>query len=138
MQHGSSLGSRWSAYKPTKGLLVWACVGSMVATLVVGFGWGGWVTGGGARKMAEAAAAAARYDLAAAVCVERFKAGDDVAARLTALKLLQGWNRDSFIDKGGWATMPDRAEPTKLAAKLCATQLGALEAPPEAVTLAAP
>ena len=130
MRDGSSLGSRWSDYKPTKGLVVWACAGCIVATMVVGFTWGGWMTGGGARKLAEEAAASARYDLAAAVCVERFKAGSDMAAQLTALKELQGWNRDSFIEKGGWAKMPDRAEPTRRAATLCATQLVALETPP--------
>lgn len=134
MQDGSSLGSRWSAYQPTKGLLVWACAGSIVATLVVGFTWGGWMTEGGARKMADTAAANARYDLAAAICVERFKAAGDMAAQLTALKELQGWNRSSFIEKGGWAKMPDRAEPTNRAATLCATQLVALEASPATAT----
>jgi hypothetical protein len=135
MQDGSSLGSRWSAYKPTKGLLVWACAGCTVATMVVGFTWGGWATGGGARKMAEEAAASARYDLAAAICVDRFKAGDDMAAQLTALKELQTWNRGTFIEKGGWAKMPDGAEPTGPAAKQCATQLVALEMP---ATMAVP
>lgn len=134
MQDGSSLRSRWSAYKPTKGLLVWTCVGSIVATLVVGFTWGGWMTGGGARTMAEQAAASARYNLAAAVCVERFKAAGDMAAQLTTLKDLQGWNRSSFIEKGGWAKMPDRSEPTSRAATLCATQLVAVEAPAASAT----
>jgi hypothetical protein len=97
---------------------------------VVGFTWGGWMTAGGARKMAEEAAASARYDLAAAICVQRFKAGGDMAAQLTALKDLKAWNRGSFIEKGGWATMPDRAEPSNRVAKLCATQLVALEVPP--------
>ena len=91
------------------------------------------MTEGGARKMVEEAAASARYDLAA-ICVERFKAGGDMAAQLTALKDLQGWNRGSFIEKGGWAKMPDRAEPTNRAATLCATQLVALEVPPATAT----
>ncbi len=134
MQDGSSLGSRWSAYQPTKGLLVGTCMGSIIATLVVGFTWGGWVTAGGARKMAEEASANARHDLAAAICVERFKAADDMAAQLIELKALQGWNRGSFIEKGGWAKMPDRAEPTKRAATLCATQLVAVEAPTASAT----
>jgi hypothetical protein len=134
MHDGSSLGRRWSAYAPTKGLLVWACAGCIAATLVVGFTWGGWMTAGGAHKMAEEAAASARYDLAAAICVERFKAGGDMVAQLTALKDLQAWNRGSFIEKGGWATMPDRAEPSNRAATLCATRLVALEVPPATAT----
>jgi hypothetical protein len=99
-----------------------------------GFAWGGWMTEGGARKMAEEAAASARYDLAAAICVERFKAGGDMAAQLTALKDLQAWNRSSFIEKGGWAKMPDRTEPSNRAATFCATQLVALEMPPATAT----
>ena len=58
MQDGSSLGSRWAAYHPTKGLLFWAAAAGAIATIVVGFAWGGWVTGGSAKRMAEAAAAA--------------------------------------------------------------------------------
>ena len=135
MRDGLSLGSRWAAYHPTKGLLVWACVAGIAATVVVGFAWGGWTTGGGARKMAEEAAASARYDLAAAVCVERFKAGGDMAAQLVALKGAQGWNREAFIEKGGWAKMPDGVEPTKRAATLCAAQLVALDVPPATATV---
>ena len=135
MPDGSSLGSRWAAYHPTKGLLVWACLAGIAATVVVGFVWGGWMTGGGARKMAAEAAANARYDLAAAICVERFKAGGDMTAQLVALKELQAWDRDAFIEKGGWATMPDRAEPTKRAATLCAAELVALDVPPTAATV---
>jgi hypothetical protein len=35
-----------------------------------------------------------------------------MAAQGTALEDLQGWNRDSFIEKGRRARMPDRAGPT--------------------------
>ena len=126
MHDGSSLGRRWSAYAPTKGLLVWGVRGRHRRHAGGGFAWGGWMTEGGARKMAEEAAASARYDLAAAICVERFKAGGDMAAQLTALKDLQSWNRGSFIEKGGWATMPDMAKATNTAARLCAEQLVAL------------
>ena len=76
--------------------------------------------------MAEAAAAGTRDTLVAAVCVDRFQAGGDAQAQLAALKLLQGYSRGSFIEKGGWATMPDKAKPTATAARLCADQLVAL------------
>jgi GH24 family phage-related lysozyme (muramidase) len=126
MQDGSSLGSRWAAYRPSKGLLFWAAAAGAIATIVVGFAWGGWVTGGSAKRMAEAAAASSRDQLVAAVCVDRFQAGGDAQAQLAALKLLQGYNRGSFIEKGGWAVMPDKAKPTSTAARLCADQLAAL------------
>jgi hypothetical protein len=119
-------GQRWAAYRPSKGLLFWAAAAGAIATIVVGFAWGGWVTGGSAKRMAEAAAAGSRDTLVAAVCVDRFQAGGDAQAQLAALRLLQGWDRGAFIEKGGWATMPDSAKPTNSAARLCADQLTAL------------
>ena len=61
--------------------------------------------------------------------------GGDMTAQLVALKELQAWDRDAFIEKGGWAKMPDRAEPTKRAATLCAAELVALDVPPTAATV---
>ena len=121
------LGQRWAGYKATKATLFWSCAACVVATVVVGFTWGGWVTGGTARSMAEAAAVSGRDGLVAAICVDRFQAGRDAHGQLAAPKELKGWNRGSFIEKGGWATMPDdKAKPTNAAARLCADQLMAL------------
>ena len=52
------LGQRWETYRPTKALLVWSCAVGAIGVIVVGFTWGGWVTGGTARTMAQAAARA--------------------------------------------------------------------------------
>ena len=123
MDTAQGLGQRWSAYRPTKGSLVWAAAAGAVAAIVVGFSWGGWVTGGSATRMAAAAALSSRDTLVAAVCADRFRAGGDAQARLAELKLLQGYSRGSFIDKGGWAVMPDKVKPTSTAARLCADEL---------------
>ena len=120
------LGQRWAGYKATKANLVWSCAACVVATIVVGFTWGGWVTGGTARAMAAAAATGGRDEIVAAICVDRFQTGRDAYSQLAALKELQSWSRGSFIEKGGWATMPDKAKPTITAAQLCADQLVAL------------
>ena len=119
-------GQRWEAYRPTKSLLVWSCAVGAIGVIVVGFTWGGWVTGGTARSMAQTAAAGAHDDLVAAICVDRFQAGGDAHGQLAALKELKGWSRGSFIEKGGWATMPDQAKPTIAASRLCADRLAAL------------
>jgi hypothetical protein len=126
MNTAQGFGQRVAAYRPTKGLLFWAAAAGAVATIVVGFAWGGWVTGGSAKRMAETAAAASRDTLVAAVCVDRFQAGGDAQAQLAALKLLQGYNRSSFIEKGGWAVMPDKSTASRAATSLCADQLVAL------------
>ena len=119
-------GQRWETYRPTKALLVWSCAVGAIGVIVVGFTWGGWVTGGTARSMAQNAAVSAHDELVAVICVERFQSGRDAHGQLAALKELQGWNWAAFIEKGGWATMPDKATQTGTAARLCADQLMAL------------
>ena len=94
-------------YRASKTVLFWACAGSAVLATVVGFSWGGWVTGGTAREMAEQSGAQARQEVAALVCVERFMAAPDMAAQLTALKGIdRSYQRDKFVEDGGWAIMP--------------------------------
>jgi hypothetical protein len=128
MNGKQTLGQRWETFRPTKAALVWSCAACTVGATVLGFTWGGWVTGGTARSMAEDAAAGARSELAAAVCVDRFKAGGDASAQLAALKGMSGWDRGSFVEKGGWAIMPDETKTTNKAAKLCADHLAELDA----------
>jgi hypothetical protein len=124
-----SLGQRWEDSQPSKTLTFWSCAACVAATMVVGFTWGGWTTGRTAHAMAEEAALNSRNELAAAVCVDRFKAAGDAPAQLVALKALGGWDRGSFVEKGGWAAMPDKVDPGKGAARLCADKLAALEPP---------
>ena len=45
-QQKLSLARRWSDARPTKTVVFWSCVATKVVTMVVGFTWGGWVTGG--------------------------------------------------------------------------------------------
>ena len=124
-----SLGQRWEASRPTKTALFWSCVGCVAATMIVGFTWGGWTTGGTARSMAQDAALSSRNELAAGVCVDRFRAAGDASAQLVALKALGSWDRGSFVEKGGWAAMPAGAGNTDRAARLCGEKLAALEVP---------
>src|SRR6266699_2577678 len=106
MANTPSLGKRWAAYRPTKGVWFWSCAGCVVATIVVGFAWGGWVTGGSAERMVSDAANGARSQLAAIACVARFNLGPDAVDQLAALKKASSYQRNDMIVKGGWATMP--------------------------------
>lgn len=122
-----TMSQRWEAYRPTKGLAAWALVVGAVGVMLVGFTWGGWVTGGTARSMADSAATATHDQLVAAICVDRFQTGTDASIQLAALKALVSYERGSFIEKGGWAAMPpEKAVPTRTASRLCADQLAAL------------
>jgi hypothetical protein len=114
---------RWSEYQPAKEHLFWTVIIGIAATLIIGFGPGGWVTGGTAQKRADEAAAASHHQLAAAVCAEHFMRAADARTRLAKLQALQWWERDEHVAKGGWATMPGEKEADSAVAQLCATRL---------------
>jgi hypothetical protein len=118
-----SLSRRWEQYRASKTVVFWACAGCIVATLIIGFGWGGWVRGSTAERMATQAAMAGRADVAAAVCVSRFESGPDAAVNLASLKASDSWSRSTFIEKGGWATLIGTEKPISGAADLCAQRL---------------
>src|SRR4051812_615849 len=111
---------RLEKYKASKTTIFWACASCVVATMVVGFVWGGWVTGATAREMATKAEAQGRAGLAASICLDAFAKGTDAKATLIALKGTESWKRNDFIEKGGWVTLPGAEKPVAGAAELCA------------------
>jgi hypothetical protein len=94
--------------------------------MIIGFSWGGWVTGGTSRTMAATAGDGARGELASVVCVEKFKAASDSAAKLIELNAITDtYKRRQFVETGGWATMPGQKSADRLAAEGCAVALAA-------------
>jgi len=119
----------WEDYRPTKTHTFWIAAGCVAATLVLGFGPGGWVTGATAQKRIDEAATNARQELATAVCVEEFMRAKDATARLAKLVDTGWYERGELVAKGGWATMPDRKEPNSVVATMCAAQLAETKPP---------
>jgi hypothetical protein len=98
-----------------------------VATMIIGFYWGGWVTGGTARKMAQQDAKVATIAALAPICVDKFQHAVNAPEKLIELnKIIYVWDRDVFIEKGGWATMPGTTSPDTAVARACAEMLGNL------------
>jgi hypothetical protein len=91
-------------------LLLGALAGCL-ATVVIGFAWGGWTLEGTAKRMAEKRATAAVMAVLAPMCAERFREDADASANMVELKKVNSWLQDSYIDKGGWATFPGIASP---------------------------
>lgn len=129
MTDRKSLAQRLEDFRPSKGLWFWSCAGCVIATIIVGFTVGGWVTGGTAQEMTKNAAGEARAQLVANVCVEKFVSSNQFADHLASLKKADSWDRDSLIEDGGWVTLAGMDEPTSDAADLCADRLVAMEAP---------
>lgn len=120
---------RFGSWKASKKVLVWSWVGVAALTMIVGFTWGGWVTGGSATKQAESAAEDAVAALAADVCFERFMNAPDVGVNLAALKEESSYARKKFVEDGGWVTIGGRDKPTQGASNLCAERLAEAEMP---------
>jgi hypothetical protein len=114
---------RRSDARPTKTVTFWCCVASAVVTMVVGFGWGGWVTGGTARQTAETMAHDAVVQRLASICVVQSGRDPAKAQKLVVLREESAWQRGEYVGKQGWATMPGEQEPNSTVAQACATLL---------------
>ena len=64
----------------------WAAVGGAILLAIIGFAWGGWVTGGTAQKMAEEMTENAVVDRLALICVERSNEDSEKDQKLKELQ----------------------------------------------------
>jgi hypothetical protein len=99
----------------------------VVATLIIGFYWGGWVTSGTAKEMTQKSASTALVTALAPICVDKFQHSPEAAANLVELRKVNSWQQGTFITKGGWATMPGSSEVNSSVAEACATMLSKLK-----------
>lgn len=129
MSDRKSLGDRWMEVQPSKTMAFWSCAAVAVATMAIGFGAGGWVTGGTAAEMVQDASEKARTELVASACVERFTSSTSFATELASLKEESSWKQGDLVADGGWATLAGMKEPLDDAARLCANKLVAMDAP---------
>jgi alpha/beta superfamily hydrolase len=106
---------------------LWGIAGGAIALAIVGFQWGGWVTGGKAEAAAMQRADSAVVVALAPICVEKFQHHADVTANLAALRKADSWAQGEFVEKGGWATVPGSNTPAQVSAvaRACATLLAA-------------
>ena len=75
-----------------------------IALAVVGFSWGGWVTGGNARQMAADQSRTEVVAALTAICLDQSKRDPQLTERLTILKATSAWSRGETVMKNGWAT----------------------------------
>ena len=85
-----------------------------IALAILGFTWGGWVTGSTARKMADDASGTAVAASLTPYCLERARVDPRSVELLAELQAANGFNRRGIVEKAGWATplgseQPDRA-----------------------------
>jgi hypothetical protein len=87
--------------------------------MIIGFAWGGWVTGSNARMMAKDIAEDAVVERLAPICVAQFNQDPGKDAKLEELKATSSYQRRTFVQDQGWATMPGEEGPDRAVADAC-------------------
>jgi hypothetical protein len=102
---------------------VWGFVVGSVVTMILGFGWGGWTTGGSADRLAMERSNAAVTAALVPVCLEKSKADPAIAKKVGALKALSTlYEQRDAVAKDGWASIGG-GEANREVAEACATEL---------------
>ena len=100
-----------------KRLLQGTVIGA-VATIVVGFNWGGWSLGSTADKMAREQSKLAVVAVLAPVCADKFRAQPDAAAKTVALSKVDSWKRAEEFSKD-MVTLPGETYPSSALVAAC-------------------
>lgn len=77
----------------------WGVIGGAIAAMVIGFSWGGWVTGETAGQMQTASAEAAVVQAFTPLCVAK---AEQEPEKVVAMKEESRWQRDDFVAEAGW------------------------------------
>ena len=102
---------------------LYGAVMGAIALAIVGFSWGGWVTGSTAKEMASEQA---RLEVVAAlvpICIEQSNQDPQLAEKLVQLENVQSYKRSDLIVTAGWATMPGATDANRQVAAACADKL---------------
>ncbi len=102
-------------------LLQGAAAGA-VATIVVGFYWGGWSLASTADKMARERSELAVVAALAPVCADKFRALPDAEAKKVALSKVETWKRRDEFPKE-FITLPGESYPSSALVDACYTLL---------------
>ena len=106
---------------------IWGAIGGAVAAMIIGFGWGGWVTGGTAGEMAVASAKDASVLALTPLCVAK---AEQQPERLELLKKEGSYNRSGFVTKAGWAANVNGKYRSAVASACASTLVEAMYAKP--------
>ena len=104
---------------------VWGAIGGAIAAMVIGFVWGGWVTGGTAGTMVEESAEAAIVRAFTPLCVAK---AEQEPEQLTLLKEESRWQRDDFVVEAGWVDNVSETYRSEVAEACATTVVEGMEA----------
>jgi hypothetical protein len=102
--------------------LMQGAVAGAVATMFVGFYWGGWSLGSTADKMAKERSELAVVAALAPVCVDKFRALPDAEAKQAVISKIESWKRRDEFPKE-LVTLPGESYPNAALVDACYTLL---------------
>jgi hypothetical protein len=108
---------------------LWGAIGGAITAVIVGFMWGGWVTGGTAGEMAARGAETAVVQTFTPLCVAR---AEQQPEQLVLLKKQSSWERGEFVVKAGWVANVSEKYRSAVAEACASTIAEAMEATPTA------
>ena len=106
---------------------IWGAIGGAVAAMIIGFVWGGWVTGGTAGQMASASAQDATVLALTPLCVAK---GEQQPEQLVLLKKESTWSCDAFVTKAGWVANVNEKYRSAVASACATALVEAMDAKP--------
>jgi alpha/beta superfamily hydrolase len=96
----------------------------VIATVVIGFTWGGWVRGSTAQQMANDKVNAEIVALYTPECIKHFETQTNMPEHWAALKKANAdYDQQEFVEKAGFATPPGATAPNDDVANACADKL---------------
>jgi len=95
-----------------------------IATMIVGFNYGGWYLGSSAETLAQKQSTAAVIEALVPICISQSQADPETVAKLKAFSAIKSsYEQRDFVMKAGWATMPATEAPNSALASACADVL---------------
>lgn len=98
---------------------IYGAVIGAVMTVVAGFTWGGWVTGGSAEEMASDMSSDDVIAALTPVCVDMARTDVDRVAKLATIRAASVYKRRDAVMEAGWATVPGSDAPNRDLAQAC-------------------
>lgn len=99
----------------------------LLFTIVIGFAWGGWVTGGKAQKIADQMAHDAVIERLAPICVAQFNQDPGKDQKLAELREASTYQRREYVQDQGWADIPGEERSDRGVVDECVNRLMLIE-----------
>jgi hypothetical protein len=122
-----TLRKRWNAVQLSKATIVWICLAMIGGTMLVGFTWGGWVTGDTAQRAATTMANDAVVQRLSSICVAQYQQDPAKAEKRVEMMAASSYQRGNYVRDQGWSTMPGDEQSDTRVATACAKVLAQLE-----------